>query len=451
MMLFSCCRKGGEAFRRPALVDVHPTCNGDDDDSLTDGLSSSFGSSQESWLERTCSLLRRNDVQELEVDPDENVIDEEDLLLISDAMKDCKRVTRLILRNVETAYDGSPLLLDSLLDETNSITTVFLEDSGEEAVISVARKLAQETTGVTALHLKGNVVCPVGAGAIGDMLKQNKSITHVSICHNGITEEGMAAIALGLRYNRTLKSLDLLGNLINDVSMSKLCNSLAYNESIEFLCLDFNAFDCVGVQAIGSMLTRNNSLQELHLFGNRIDARGAECLASALYFNRSLQKLVLSFNCIGNEGSIALAKALTVNTTLTELSVQSNHLGREGLLVLGQLLPDMKGLEKLIVGDVFDTVGAEALVQGLERNTRLVELHMESPAFDDLSGVESRLDFLLRSNKSGRSLLYARDHFSPSLWATALAKAGEHASPTGCPDVMYAIVRERPDLFQSRR
>lgn len=451
MFLFSICKRAREAFRPPAIEDVYPPVCHSDDDSLTDGLSSSYASSHESWIERACEALRRNIVEELEVDPYEHVVDDDDLVLISNALKDSSGVTRLVLRNVETEPDRGPLLFAPIFREGCSISSVRLEDSGEEAVISVCNELAQDSRNVTALHLKGNVVCPRGADAVGDMLKFSRSIVQFGFCHNGITDDGFGSFAKGLRQNQTLQSLDLLGNSISDISLSKLCNSLTYNGSIEFLCLDFNDFGHHGVQSLSSMLSRNSTLKELHLFGNRIDARGAEYLASSLSCNSSLKKLILSFNQIGNEGAKALAKVLTINSTLTKLCIPSNQIGTDGMRVWGELLPKMKGLEYLNVGDVFDTVAAEALVKGLEGNTKLTVLHMESPAFDETCTAERKLDFLLRFNRCGRSLLHSRGDIPPKLWAIALAKTSGNRSPTECPDVMYSILRERPDLFEFRR
>lgn len=451
MLLFSFCQRAREAYRRPAIEDIYPICHNDDDSLTDDGLSSSYASSHESWIERTCGALRQNCIEELAIDPYDQEVDAEDIVLISKALTDSRGVRRLVLRNVETETKKHPLLVAPILREGRSINSVRLEDSGEDAVMNFSSELTRNSRNIKTLYLKGNAVCPKGAEAIGSMLKCSRSILEFGFCHNDITDDGLCLIAQGLRLNRTLKSLDLLGNSITDIPLSQLCNSLTYNGSIEFLCLDFNDFGRQGVQSISSMLSRNSTLKELHLFGNRIDARGAVSLANALSHNSSLEKLVLSFNRIGNEGAAALANVLTVNSSLSKLSIPSNQIGADGMRTWGELLPKMKGLEYLNVGDVFDAVAAEALVTGLEGNTMLTILHMESPAFDETCRTDSRLDFLLRFNRCGRSLLHSGCNVPPSLWAEALAKTTDNCSPTGCPDVMYSIIRERPDLFEFRR
>ncbi len=452
VFFFSFCKRGREAFKRPAVGDIiYPLCNDVKDDSLTDDLSSCFDSSQESWLEETCRALRTNALEELEVDPDDHMIDDDNMILISRAIKDCPAVARLILRNLEKLPQKGLLDVTPVLRGCHTITSICLEDSGEDAVISVAQELARDSSNVKAFHMKGNVVCPRGAQAICELLKNSGSILQFSFCHNGITAEGVSCIFQDLGHNQLLRSLDLVGNSINDCSLSTICDALAQNHSLEFLCLDFNDFGPNGVKSIAAMMRCNSTLQELHLFGNRIDSDGAKHIARALDFNASLIKLVLSFNRIGNEGAIALAHTLTVNSSLRTLSIPSNHIDTEGMRAWGELLPQMKGLEHLNIGDIFDTGASKAILKGLERNTRLTTLYMESQGFDEPCTVDHELDYLLRFNKCGRSLIYAENDVPPMLWATALGKANENRSATGSPDVMYSILRERPDLLETRK
>ena len=447
MFFLSLCKRGREAYRRHAVEDTNPLCH-EENDALTEDIASSFENSHEPWVERTCRAVRKCGVQEVELDAYDHEIGDYDVARIANAMKDNIGVTSLVLRNLETETEKVPPCLAPIFRDGHSIRSVRLEDSGEEAVMIVSSELARNSINVTTLHLKGNVVCPQGADAIRNLLSFNRSIIEFGFCHNGITDDGFCSIALGLKRNQTLKSLDLLGNSISDTSLSKLAHSITYNKSIEYLCLDFNDFGHFGVQSISTMLMSNTTLKELHLFGNRIDARGGECLARAVGCNSSLKKLILSFNRISNGGATAFAKALTINSTLEELSIPSNQIGTDGMRVWGELLPKMKGLEYLNVGDMFDMVAAESLLKGLEANTRLTILHMESPACDGTCLTESRMDFLLRFNRCGRSLLHSPVDVPPCLWATALAKASNYRSLKGCPDVMYAMLRERPDLFE---
>jgi hypothetical protein len=159
--------------------------------------------------------------------------------------------------------------------------------------------------------------------------------------------------------------------------------------------------------------------------------------------------LILSYNQIGDDGAAALAKALTINTSLTKLWFPSNGIGNKGLQTIGKFLPKMKGLEQLCVGDLFDDFAAEELLEGLKSNTRLSVLYIESPVYDS-DWIEEKFDFYLRLNKSGRSLLNAPN--APiSLWAIALGRANSNKSKTGTPDILFQMLRQKPDLFDFLR
>ena len=453
-IFFSICSRAREPFKRNAVESPFPPCYDtdgtlEDDDSLTDGtmISTVVDTQRKSWVERICGALRRDDLEELEVNPEEHAIDDKDAVLISNAMRNCRGVSRLVFRNVDA--DKGLLVVTPVLGGNRSVTTIHLEDSGVDAVVSVAQEIARDSSQVRVLQMKGNSILRQGAQAIGEMLQNSQSILQFGFCHHELSLDDISLISQGLRYNQSLKSLDLMGNALNDVSLAMLAKALSDNESIEFLCLDFNDFGLVGIECLAAMLRCNSNLRELHLFGNRIDSDGAKVLAQALAYNTSLVTLVLSFNRIGDDGAIALANALTTNSTLRTLEMPSNHIGLKGLQVWAALLPQMRGLEHLTFGDVFDAAASEAIAKGLERNTRLTALYMESPWHDECCKTEDMVDFLLRFNKCGRSLLHTQDHVPPRLWGMALAKANQYPSRTGSPDVMYAILRERPDLLEA--
>lgn len=416
--------------------------SGDDADSDTDGMSSG---SHESWCDRICTSLRRNTLEELDIDYGDGYFDEVVLSEITEAVRECRSLEHLVLRNLETR---TPCQAKSLL--IPSVTSLRLEDSGEEAILYIAGLLTKKRTSITSLFLKGNVVCPKGARALGNMLRENESIKHLGFCHNGINEECLEMIARGLRHNLTVVSLDLVGNQINDSSLSRLCHALQYNSSITYLCLDFNRFTHVGVASIGSMLKTNNTMRELHLFGNRIDSRGAEALASALAQNSGLKSLVLSFNQIGNHGLVVLGEALLLNSTLTKLWFPTNFVNSHGLIPFANMLPQMKGLEEIFVGDVLDVDVTEAFLEGLKCNTNLRHLHMDSPMCDTDDYTQDHIDFYLTLNRSGRRLLESSKFVPNSLWPCVLAKVRGEKDKASDPAILYALLRERPDLFAGR-
>ena len=446
-MFFSLCWRGKEACRPPAIEDVDHATSDCHDESVVEMAPNQEFSPE--WLARTCQGMKRNDphLDEIEIDPGDHDFGDDQIMELAESLRNNQTVSRLVLRNMEIGKCGSSYLIP-MLKNTKSIRTLYLEDTRGEGQIAVATALSLNAmSSIQVLHLKGNLVDNRSAEALRLMLDVNTSLTELRLCHNLIGKDAAAKIAQGLKVNKGLKVLDLLGNGMDDACVQRIARALKYNTTLEFLCLDFNDFGYYGVQAIAEMIAHNSGLEELHLFGNRIDAAGAECLAAALRRNKALKTLILSFNHIGDRGAKALASALTVNTTLTKLWFPSNSVGNDGLSALGECMPKMKGLEQLNVGDFFDNSAAEVLLEGLKLNTKLSVLYMESPVYDNV-WMEKRLDFYLRLNRSGRSLLH--DTSAPSsLWASALARASWN-DDDGSPDALYYLLREKPDLFDSR-
>lgn len=458
MVFFSMCQKLQAAFRRRAILDVFPSSAGtgisfcQDEESTLGTGTECF----EAWFHRVCEAVQRNDpsIEELEIDCGEpSLFDDTDMMALADAMRANTSVTHLVLRNI--VIDGcSAQHFKPMLINTKSISSLHLEEIRGEGPMAAALALSgNHISCIRTLHLEGNTIDVHTAQALELMLKSNHTLEDFRLCHNSISSEGLSSLSKGLMGNRHLKSLDLSGNGLDDVAVSKISNSLVHNEKLEVLRLDFNEIGSFGAQAIASMLRRNRYLKELHLFGNHVDSDGTVALADALEINSALKTLILSFNNIGDRGVEALANSMTSNVSLTRISFASNGIGNHGLQAFGKRLPEMKGLEQLDAGDFYDTIAAEALLEGLKRNTRLSVLHFQSPVYEcfgSTSSVEEELDFFRRLNKSGRSLLHAPEA-SSSLWPSVLAKACIYTSELGSPDVLYYLLRERPDLLETTR
>jgi hypothetical protein len=426
------------------------------------------------WLQQVCNDVKRNDpsIDEVEIDNRGELctFDDIDMKLLKDAMHNNRFVTSLVFRNITIDKNSAGHLKAVLQSNSNAVTNIHMEEirGGEGPLAGALALTLNPKSTVQTFHLKGNHIDMLTCRAIGLMLKSNRSLTELRLCQNSIHVEGVSHISLGLMGNRTLRVLDLEGNALNDVSVSKISNALVHNETLEFLCLDFNDFGQFGTRAIASMLQRNKSIKEFHLFGNQIDSIGATALADSLHHNNCLKKLILSFNNIGNEGAKALAKALTVNLTLTHLWFPSNSIWNEGLEAFGDCLPKMKGLEQLSVGELYDTPAANALLKGLKSNTRLSTLYLQLPVCEEYysehekntdgtlnqsctTPVEDDIDFFLRLNKSGRSILHSTVPAPLSLWAEALGKANHNHTTGGIPDVLYHLIRQQPDLIPKQR
>jgi hypothetical protein len=60
------------------------------------------------------------------------------------------------------------------------------------------------------------------------------------------------------------------------------------------------------------------------------------------------------------------------------------------------------------------------------------------------------MNFYLRLNRSGRRLIQDLQ-VQPALWAVILARTQEHKRHDGTPDVLYYLLREKPELLDLSR
>ena len=436
------------------------------------------------WVDETCRLI--DELGEIGVDPGSSAFSDccynnPHMIRLRSCLQRSKSVYHLTLRNMVVGSRGGAWL-EAVLRDSPGLSSLYLEDTytttrneGEEhddldtsdgnAVIQGIARGLEYNRFVERLHLKANRI--TDATSLGDMLSKNNALLELRLCHNRLDHKASVALCNGLKDNMTLRILDLTGNGMDDNCINEVSRGLCRHSSVQFLCLDFNTFTSRGVAAIATMLQNNSILRELHLFGNHIDAEGARFLAQGLTKNCRLSCLILSFNNIGSTGAAYLAEALVVNKSLSKLWLPANQLGNAGIIAFAERLPQMLGLTHLNLGDYFDNEAAAAVVQTIRFNTQLRVLYMESVLYDD-ERIEMEIDFYLRLNRSGRKVLsYSYDHqrssngdgdyvraFPVALWPRVLVRAdyvGARSDCTGstscAPDVLFYLLREKPELF----
>lgn len=437
-----------------------------------DDSTSSYGI----WLAEVVDRLKRNDrtLTELEIGSSEEPTEvgdegfetesmwtEADLLLLSNALRRNRNLQRFKLSKLSISK-STVMMFASALKHHTSLEHLAIEDciDAEEGSMCHLLTLAlSRNQTIQSLSLCGNWFASSSPcwHSFGLSLYAAQNVVEVRLCHNEMDIASAQVLANAIEYHESIKILDLTGNSLDDVAVGTIAKVLYTNKVLEFLTLDFNGFGDKGVRDLANALLVNSTLIELHLFGNRVTGVGAESLASALYQNGSLQSLILSFNQIGDRGAAALAQALTINTTLTKIWFPSNAVGNLGMHAFADLLPRMKGLEQLNVGLLLDEEAAEALVKALEYNLSLSVLHMEQPIIPVEYGEEessedppplAAMDFFLRLNRSGRRLL-REAKVRPGVWAHVLARATPNRA--GTPDVLYYLLKEKPELLDRQK
>ena len=167
-------------------------------------------------------------------------------------------------------------------------------------------KIGYQNNAITSLHLIDNQIGDHGAG----LLKDNRTITDLSIFENDITKQG----AIALASNNVIIHLDLSHNDIGDMGAA----AFKYNNTI----IDLKLFNC-GIRHPGAnRLAENKTITRLNLRGNNIGDQGA----AAFRYNQSITELDLTECGITEQGAVELAGTKTIVC----LNLQDNRIGNRG-------------------------------------------------------------------------------------------------------------------------
>jgi hypothetical protein len=146
----------------------------------------------------------------------------------------------------------------------------------------------------TILDLTANEITSEGASFLADALNNNLILKELILYNNRISDKGVRAIALELSINNsTLKKLNLGFNYISDDGAQHLAQMLKTNRTLTHLCLQQNHIGDRGTQLLAGVLARHNwSLEYLNLSSNKLlSDLSVTALIDLLQLNQSLQKL----------------------------------------------------------------------------------------------------------------------------------------------------------------
>ncbi|XP_025324138.1 leucine-rich repeat-containing protein 45 [Canis lupus baileyi] len=176
--------------------------------------------------------------------------------------------------------------------------------------------------------------------ALGKLLPKDALLTEVILSDCMLSEEGASLLLQGLCANTIVRFLDLKGNNLQAAGAEALGQLLRQNKSIQSITLEWNnlgSWDDAFATFCGA-LAGNSALQQLDLRNNQINHKGAEELALALACNTSLQQLDLRWNSIGLLGGRALVNCLPRNRGLWRLELAGNNIPGDILRAVEQAI-----------------------------------------------------------------------------------------------------------------
>ncbi|XP_027423933.1 leucine-rich repeat-containing protein 45 isoform X4 [Zalophus californianus] len=165
------------------------------------------------------------------------------------------------------------------------------KESGSEPQETVLQQLQELPRG--RLDLATQSLTVDTCRALGKLLQKEVLLTELILSDCMLSEEGAALLLQGLCAHTVVRFLDLKGNNLQAAGAEALGQLLRQNKSIQSLTLEWNnlgTWEDAFATFCGA-LAGNGTLRQLDLRNNQISHKGAEELALALTCNASLQQL----------------------------------------------------------------------------------------------------------------------------------------------------------------
>lgn len=288
--------------------------------------------------------------------------------------------------------------------------------------------------------------------AITRVLHENDTITAFGLtksCQSvSVTEPyDFAPLVAALTSNKTMKTF-ILGRWNFDApTLRVIVDSLLGNDTISHITYRSSQLNLDTMKEL-CRLVSNRETRILGLTHNEIgDGELLESLCAALRQSVGLKCLDLSYNVIGDTGAELLADFLLTNPKLGHLHLDEHRLSDQGCMHFGRALETNTKLKLLSLktsDPQMSLKGIQALVSGMKYNLEVTRLDLPSPSRWP-ARICRELDVYLERNKVISPLLKA--HLPLGLWPHVMKQA--HLCNPASPDLLYALVKEKCDLFQS--
>ena len=272
------------------------------------------------------------------------------------------------------------------LKESSAISEFVLSDgrSDEDVILPIAEAMQVNTSltklilpNLTLHHIKQN------GFALTEMLRLNKSLTHLDLSMNIFSDSGACCIFEILQHNTILVNLRLsqTGITAADPDTAKsLTKMLQVNKTLTHLDLSGNEFLDSGACCIFEGLQHNSILVNLNLSKSGITATDPDTvwsLTKMLQVNKSLTHLDLSENAFLDSGAHFIFENLEYNTSLVSLNLSHTSIkiaDPDTAMSFVKMLKMNKCLTHLNLSD--NVCSHTIFFEGLKHNTALRNLNL---------------------------------------------------------------------------
>eukprot|EP01006_Ploeotia_vitrea_P042690 TRINITY_DN66651_c6_g1_i1.p1 TRINITY_DN66651_c6_g1~~TRINITY_DN66651_c6_g1_i1.p1 ORF type:complete len:755 (+),score=93.87 TRINITY_DN66651_c6_g1_i1:80-2344(+) len=171
-----------------------------------------------------------------------------------------------------------------------------------------------------------------GAFEFAMALKENRSLTHLSLNKNDLNKDSGKAFGDALAHNQTLEKLELGDNSIGDEGVMSICGALK-KEKCNMRTLDVSnnkIFDKGGLD-IALMLRTNTTLQHLDIRQNNIKVAG-EPIAEALKSNKTVLSIDFTYNDFSYKSFSSIEASLQRNMKIYKATAGERLMGQISIL-----------------------------------------------------------------------------------------------------------------------
>eukprot|EP01125_Pyxidicula_operculata_P016970 TRINITY_DN5906_c0_g1_i2.p1 TRINITY_DN5906_c0_g1~~TRINITY_DN5906_c0_g1_i2.p1 ORF type:complete len:547 (+),score=70.42 TRINITY_DN5906_c0_g1_i2:1459-3099(+) len=276
--------------------------------------------------------------------------------------------------------------ISSHLKNNSTLTQLSLgsNDIDDDSMLHLGSAISHPKCNLQTLHIFWNEFDLDGVMWFCKYLETNTSLKKLDLYHNRIDCVASRYIGMALAHNTTLTELDLLSNQIGPDGIKHIGEGLKKNTVLTNLDLGSNLIGCDGSVHLADSIAKNSGLKTLYLDNNAITSQGTKLICEALKTNCTLQQVFLSRNALNVEGGMELANAIKNNTSLTIITASWNGLSDEGIKSIFEALQYNKYIKELYIRDNNITrKGAKYIGNYLSTNSTLVALNLDSNSIND--------------------------------------------------------------------
>ena len=361
-------------------------------------------------------------------------------------------------------------ILEKLKLQNNTISSKTLEQ---------IMKSVQTICTLCTLDISSSNITDIGAVAVSEYLKANKTLKELHMSNNRITNDGIMKITEAIQTNATLRLLDVSHNDLHRCKETVATSSahLEHNSTLKVLGISWDDYvttdiDVIYVYAIGvnnechvdstwpkpawtnntvcyehkldwgsenaesvlqfnndevivlTALIHGNFVSSLQIVRCEISESTAIAISDFLKTDKTLKKLKLSLNIISVEAIEEIIKSIQTNSTLEILDISSNNVSDhnafdDGTVAITECLQHNETLKELDISN--NNITIKIIMDSTQVNTTLVKLFIHrNRIFED--GILVISEYLAK-NTTLQELSLSWDDSPTKEGITKIAKA----------------------------